>query len=84
MIPIPDGWSTMTSIDKTLHHTLRRTFRSGLTSEYLARYEPAILRNLEVYFAELTRIKDGEGWTAPADMRAWSKFVYLWNADTGD
>ncbi|KAF2794311.1 benzoate 4-monooxygenase cytochrome P450 [Melanomma pulvis-pyrius CBS 109.77] len=72
MIPIPDGWSTMTSIDKTLHHNLRRVFRSGVTAECLTRYEPAILRNLEVYFSELTKVKDAEGWSAAADMRSWN------------
>lgn len=73
MVPIPDGWSTMTSIDKTLHHNLRRVFRSGVSAESLARHEPAILRNLAVYFSQLTKTKDREGWSAAADMRKWSE-----------
>ena len=73
MIPIPDGWSTMTSIDKTLHHNLRRTFRSGVGAESLAMFEPAILRNLAVYFSELTKVKDAHGWSSISDMRIWSK-----------
>lgn len=73
MIPIPDGWSTMTSIDKGLHHNLRRVFRSGVTAEYLARFEPAVLRNLEVYFSELGKTNDPDGWSMAADMRRWSK-----------
>ncbi len=72
MIPIPDGWSTMTSIDKTLHHNLRRVFRSGVGAEDLARFEPAILRNLKVYLCELQREKDAEGWSSAHDMRKWS------------
>ncbi|KAI1208163.1 benzoate 4-monooxygenase cytochrome P450 [Annulohypoxylon truncatum] len=72
MIPIPDGWSTMTSIDKTLHHNLRRVLRSGLTTESLARYEPAILRNLKIYFSQLTQERDGEGWSSTGDMRKWN------------
>ena len=72
MLPLPGGWSTMTSIDKNLHHNLRRVFRSGVTAENLARYEPAILRNLTVYFSQLTKAKDGEGWSTVADMREWS------------
>jgi cytochrome P450 len=75
MIPIPDGWSTMTSIDKTLHHNLRRVFRSGVTTEFLARYEPAILRHLDIYFSQLTSSKSSDGWTHPADMRKWSKLI---------
>jgi hypothetical protein len=73
MIPIPDGWSTMTSIDKTLHHNLRRVFRSGVTAESLARYEPALLRNLEIYFEQLTKSKDSQGWSAAGNMRKWSE-----------
>lgn len=73
MTPVPDGWSTMTATDKSLHHKLRRTFRIGVSSESLSAYEPAILRNLEVYLSELTVVKDSEGWSSPADMRAWSK-----------
>ena len=72
MIPIPDGWSTMTSIDKTLHHNLRRVFRLGVSAEALALYEPAVLRNLKIYFSQLTKSKDAEGWSSPSDMRAWS------------
>ncbi|KAM4065027.1 cytochrome p450 [Hirsutella rhossiliensis] len=72
MIPIPDGWSTMTSIDKTLHHNLRRVFRSGVGADYLARFEPAILRNLKVYFGQLQREMDADGWSAAADMRKWN------------
>lgn len=73
MIPIQDGWSTMTSIDKTLHHNLRRVFRLEVSAESVAYYEPVIIRNLEVYFSQLTKIVDPEGWSAPADMRKWSK-----------
>ena len=72
MIPIPDGWSTMTSIDKKLHHNLRRVFRSGVGADSLALYEPAIVRNLEVYFSQLTAAKDSEGWSASGNMRKWS------------
>lgn len=77
MVPIPDGWSTMTSIDKELHHNLRRVFRSGVTAESLARYEPAVLRNLEVYFSELAKAKEIDGWSVPADMRRKSKLISL-------
>ena len=75
MIPMPDGWSTMTSVDKTLHHNLRRTFRSGVGAKSLALFEPAILRNLEIYFSELTRKKDAKGWSSASDMRAWSRLA---------
>ena len=75
MIPIPDGWSTMTSIDKTLHHNLRRVFRSGVTADCLAAYEPAILRNLDVYFSEINKVQDSKGWSTAADMRAWSELT---------
>jgi hypothetical protein len=74
MVPIPDGWSAMTSIDKNLHHNLRRVFRYGVSAESLARYEPALLSNLEVYFSELTKSKDREGWSLASDMRKWSKY----------
>lgn len=74
MIPIPDGWSTMTSIDKTLHHNLRRVFRLGASTASIARFEPAILRNLKVYFSQLTDVTNMEGWSHPADMRKWSMF----------
>ncbi|EQL03528.1 benzoate 4-monooxygenase cytochrome P450 [Ophiocordyceps sinensis CO18] len=72
MIPTPDGWSTMTSIDKTLHRRLRRVFRSGLGADFLARHEPAVVRNLRVYFGELQRDRDAQGWGAAADMRKWN------------
>lgn len=72
MVPIPDGWSCMTSIDKELHHNLRKVFRSGLGANFLARYEPAIVRNLGVYFGELQRHRDADGWSSAADMRKWS------------
>ncbi|OTA88155.1 hypothetical protein M434DRAFT_374900, partial [Hypoxylon sp. CO27-5] len=72
MIPFPDGWSTMTSIDKSLHHNLRRVFRSGIGTESLARYEPAITRNLKIYFNELQKEQSPEGWSAPSDMREWN------------
>lgn len=75
MIPIPDAWSTMTSIDKGLHHKLRRVFRSGVTTDFLAQYEPAVLRNLIVYFSQLTEAKDAEGWSAAGDMRKWSRLA---------
>jgi hypothetical protein len=83
MIPIPDGWSAMTSIDKTLHHNLRRVFRSGVTTDFLAQYEPAILRNLNVYFSELTKVKDAQGWSTANDMRKWSKLAE-WNQCSKD
>lgn len=72
MLPLLDEWSTMTSIDKTLRRNLRRVFRAGVTAENLVRYEPAILRNLMVYFSQLTRTKDDEGRSTAADMRGWS------------
>lgn len=75
MIPMLDGWSTMTSIDKALHHNLRRTFRSGVGAKSLALFEPAILRNLKIYFSELTRKRDANGWSSASDMRAWSKLA---------
>ncbi|KAH8719241.1 benzoate 4-monooxygenase cytochrome P450 [Phaeosphaeriaceae sp. PMI808] len=75
MVPIPNGWSTMTSIDKTLHHNLRRVFRSGVTTDSLARYEPAILRNLEVYLGQLTKLKDINGWGVANDMRKWNLYL---------
>ena len=73
MIPIDDGWSAMTSIDKSLHRNLRKVFRAGVTTEYLSRFEPAILRNLEVYFSQLMKVVDKEGWCAAGDMRRWSE-----------
>lgn len=73
MLPMPDGWSTMTSIDKTLHRNLRRVFRSGMAVDVLARHEPAVVRNLEIYFGELLRDRDAQGWSAAADMRIWSE-----------
>ncbi|KAF2726593.1 benzoate 4-monooxygenase cytochrome P450 [Polyplosphaeria fusca] len=75
MIPIPNGWSTMTSIDKKLHHNLRRVFRSGVGADSLALYEPAIVRNLEVYFSQLTAAKDSEGWSASGNMRKWNLYL---------
>ncbi|KAI1357426.1 benzoate 4-monooxygenase cytochrome P450 [Xylaria arbuscula] len=75
MIPIPDGWSTMTSIDKDLHRNLRRVFRSGVSSECLARHEPAILRNLKVYFSQLIRNIDSAGWSEGSDMRKWNLYL---------
>ncbi|KAI0017192.1 benzoate 4-monooxygenase cytochrome P450 [Xylariomycetidae sp. FL0641] len=72
MIPIPDGWSAMTSIDKSLHHDLRRVFRLGVGADSLARYEPAILRHLDIYFSELMKSPGADGWSRPADMRKWS------------
>jgi hypothetical protein len=62
----------MTSIDKQLHHDLRRVFRSGVVAESLAKFEPAIIRNLEIYFSELTKTISADGWSASADMRRWS------------
>ncbi|ROW11831.1 hypothetical protein VPNG_04908 [Cytospora leucostoma] len=75
MIPIPDGWSTMTSIDKTLHHNLRRVFRLGVGAEALATFEPAVIRNLKVYFSQLTKVIDGEGWSPSANMRKWNLYL---------
>ncbi|KUI60902.1 Isotrichodermin C-15 hydroxylase [Cytospora mali] len=75
MVPIPDGWSTMTSIDKTLHHNLRRVFRLGVGADSLARFEPAIIRNLKVYFSQLTKVVDQEGWSPSADMRKWNLYL---------
>lgn len=72
MIPTPNGWSTMTSINKTLHHNLRAVVRSGLGADYLTRFEPAILRHLKIYFGELQKNQDPDGWTAAANMRKWS------------
>jgi len=72
MIPIDDGWSAMTSIDKSLHRNLRKVFRAGVTTEYLSRFEPAILRHLEVYFSQLMKVVDKEGWCAAGDMRRWN------------
>ncbi|KAI2601768.1 benzoate 4-monooxygenase cytochrome P450 [Hypoxylon sp. NC1633] len=72
MIPLADGWSAMTSIDKSLHHRLRKVFKIGVTSESLARYEPAITRNLEVYFDEIQKERDAEGWSVARDMREWN------------
>ncbi|RYP08960.1 hypothetical protein DL764_001571 [Monosporascus ibericus] len=62
----------MTSIDKTLHHNLRRVFRLGVGADSLTRYEPAILRSLKIYFRELQKEKDLEGWSSAADMRKWN------------
>jgi hypothetical protein len=73
LVYIPDGWTSTTCIDKTLHRNLRRVIRNGLSNDLLALHEPAILRNIEVYFSELTEVKDSEGWSLPSDMRAWSK-----------
>ena len=70
----------MTSIDKDLHRKLRRVFRYGVTAESLARYEPAILRNLEIYFSELTKTKDRQGWSAEGNMRQWSKLLLICHA----
>lgn len=75
MIPIPDGWSAMTSIDKTLHHNLRRVFRLGVGADSLARFEPAVIRHLRVYFSQLTKDVDSGGWSSPADMRKWSTSI---------
>lgn len=63
----------MTSIDKTLHQNLRRTFRSGVGAESLAQFEPAILRNLAIYFSQINRDTDSHGWSTPCDMRKWSE-----------
>jgi hypothetical protein len=73
MIPLDDGWSTMTSINKTLHKNLRQTLRAGLGNDYLKRFEPAILRHLKIYYAELTKDKKPDGWSKAANMRKWSK-----------
>ncbi|KAI1170282.1 benzoate 4-monooxygenase cytochrome P450 [Nemania sp. FL0916] len=75
MIPIPDGWSTMTSIDKDLHKNLRRVFRSGVTTECLVRHEPAILRNLKIYFSQLVQLTDFDGWSHASDMRKWNLYL---------
>jgi hypothetical protein len=76
MIPIPDGWSAMTSIDKSLHRNLRKVFRSGVTVEFLTKFEPAILRNMGVYFSQLMKDVDGEGWSMAKDMRRWSECLF--------
>ncbi|EFY88297.1 hypothetical protein MAC_05638 [Metarhizium acridum CQMa 102] len=75
MIPTPNGWSTMTSIDKTLHRNLRAVVRSGLGADFLSRFEPAILRHLKIYFGELQKNQDPDGWTAAADMRKWNLYL---------
>ncbi|KAH0594228.1 hypothetical protein MHUMG1_08067 [Metarhizium humberi] len=75
MIPTPNGWSTMTSINKTLHHNLRAVVRSGLGTDYLTRFEPAILRHLKIYFGELQKNQDPDGWTAAANMRKWNLYL---------
>lgn len=62
----------MPSIDKTLHRNLRRVVRSGLGADFLSRFEPAILRNLRVYFGELRKGEDPDGWSPAANMRKWS------------
>lgn len=75
MIVEDNGWSTMTCIDKGLHHDLRRTFRSGLGADWLSRFEPAVPRNLDVLFGQLTAPGelDAEGWSRTADMRKWGE-----------
>ncbi|TGJ81757.1 hypothetical protein E0Z10_g7012 [Xylaria hypoxylon] len=75
MIPIPDGWSTMTSIDKDLHRNLRRVFRSGVSAECLAQHEPAILRNLRIYFSQLLQTTYPEAWSHASDMRKWNLYL---------
>lgn len=72
MIPIPDGWSAMTSTDKSLHHNLRRVFRTGVAAHALPLYDKAIIRHLKVYFSQLTGANGAGGWSPPADMRMWS------------
>ncbi|KAI0476354.1 benzoate 4-monooxygenase cytochrome P450 [Xylariaceae sp. FL0804] len=75
MIPIPDGWSTMTSIDKKLHHNLRRVFRSGVGAQSLALYDKAVVHHLEVYFAQIMGSEKPKAWSQPADMRKWDLYL---------
>ncbi|KHO01974.1 benzoate 4-monooxygenase cytochrome P450 [Metarhizium album ARSEF 1941] len=75
MIPTANGWSTMPSIDKTLHRNLRAVVRSGLGADFLSRFEPAILRHLKIYFCQLRQHQDRDGWTRAADMRKWNLYL---------
>ena len=74
MIPWPEGWSSATARDKDLHRDLRRNISSGFSNANLIKFEPAVIRNLDIYFRKvITDVEVEDGWTAPRDMHSWSK-----------
>ena len=73
MVPWAGGETSATAIDKSLHKNLRRDFKSGLSASSLKQFEPAVIKNLDVYFQKILegpRVSDG--WSQAKDMNSWS------------
>ena len=73
MVPWEGGWTTVTSIDKTMHRNLRHTTVSGLSAPSLKQFEPSILKTVGIYLDQLLEGPhfDG-GWSQVRDMNLWS------------
>ena len=73
MVPWAGGETTTTAINKQLHKSLRHDFTSGLSASSLKQYEPAVMRNLGVYFQKMLEgSRVNYGWSQAKDMNLWS------------
>ena len=73
MVPWEGGETSATSIDKSIHRSLRHTLVSGMSHAALKQFEPAIHSNLDIYFRKLTERKAPDGnWSQAEDMISWS------------
>ena len=73
MVPWKGGETSATSIDKSIHRSLRHTLVSGMSNAALKQFEPAIHSNLDIYLQKLLehRAPDGK-WSQAEDMISWS------------
>ncbi|CRG83867.1 putative cytochrome P450 4d21 [Talaromyces islandicus] len=78
MVPWADGWSSATSIDKELHRSLRNTLLLGFNANSLKKFEPAILKQLEILMDKILQGRKDQGKWGPAmDMNSWNQWFAL-------
>lgn len=76
MVPWADGWSSATSIDKELHRSLRNTLLLGFNANSLKKFEPAILKQLDILMDKVLQGRKHSGTWGPAmDMNGWSMHI---------
>lgn len=76
MVPWEGGETSATSIDKSIHRSLRHTLVSGMSVASLKQFEPAILENLDIYFRGITAtLTSGKEWSRAENMISWSMKV---------
>ena len=78
MIPWEGGETSATSIDKSIHRSLRHTLVSGMSNAALKQFEPAIHANLDIYFEKLLERRTPlEDWSQAENMISWSTSYLL-------